>query len=178
MEAAMKIAVVLQAFDKMSSVINKATDNAESRMKKLMSKNFFEGGAMIAAGVGIAKSLSPAVAAYSKLEDATVNLKTSMMDSTGAVDKNFEKITALAERLGDKLPGATKDFAEMFQTMMNNGVKSQSILDGVGKAASFLAVDLKLPYAAAGEFAARMKEATGVADSEMLCFMDTISRAN
>lgn len=178
MEAAMKIAVVLQAFDKMSSVINQATDNAESRIKKLMSKSFVEGGAMMATGIGLAKSMQPAVEAFSKLEDANTNLRVSMMDSTGAVDQNFEKIRGLAESLGDLLPGATKDFDEMFEVMMNNGVKSQSILDGVGKAASFLAVDLKMPFAAAGEFAARMKEATGVADKEILGFMDTISRAN
>lgn len=175
MEAAMKIAVVLQAFDKMSSVVNTATNNAETKMRKLMSKSFVEGGTMMATGVALAKSMQPAVEAFAKLEDANTNLQVSMMDSTGAIDKNFEKVQGLAEKLGDMLPGATKDFDEMFEVMMNNGVKSRSILDGVGKAASFLAVDLKMPYAAAGEFAARMKTATGVADSEMLKFMDTIA---
>lgn len=177
MDAALKIAVVLTAFDKMSSVVNNATDKAKKKLNE-MKGLFLEGGAMAATGVGIIKSLSPAVEAYSKLEVANQDLQASMMDSTGAVDKNFKNIAALAESLGDKLPGTTADFYTLFQTMMQNGVKSQSILDGVGKAASYLAVDLKMPYAAAGEFAARMKEATGVADKEMLGFMDTISRAN
>lgn len=174
----MKIAVVLTAFDKMSSVINNATDNAEKKLTKLMAGKFLEGGAMMATGVGILRGLSPAIGAYSRLETANVDLQASMMDSTGAIDKNFTKVASLAESLGDKLPGATKDFDQMFEVMMNNGVKATSVLDGVGKAAAYLAVDLKMPYDAAGQFAARMKEATGVADSEMLGFMDTISRAN
>lgn len=174
----MKIAVVLTAFDKMSSVVNSATDNAEKKMRSLMSKNFVEGGAMMATGVGVLKAMSPVISAYADLEEANASLRASMMDSTGAVDKNFKGISNLAEKLGDQLPGTTADFYQLFETMMNNGVKSESILRGVGKAASFLAVDLKMPYAAAGEFAARMKEATGVADEEMLKFMDTISRAN
>lgn len=178
MDAAFKIAVILTAFDKMSDVVNSATSNAEQKMKKLMSKSFVEGGAMMATGIAITRSLGPAIEAYSQLEVANTDLQASMMDSTGAIDKNFKGIAALAEGLGDQLPGTTADFYNLFQTMMQNGVKSQSILDGVGKAASFLAVDLKMPYEAAGEFAARMKQATGVADSEMLGFMDTISKAN
>jgi len=176
MDATMKIAVILSAFDRMSSVVNQATDNAEKRMKKLMTKNFAEGGAMMATGVALVKSLQPAVSAYSKLEEANVDLKASMLDASGAVDQNFEKITQLAEQLGDKLPGATADFDALFKTMLENGLKSENILNGVGKAAAFLAVDLKMPFEAAGEFSARMKEATGVADNEMLKFMDTISR--
>lgn len=179
MDATTKIAVILSAFDKMSPIINQATDNAEKKMKKLMQKNFVEGGAMMAMGIGLIKKIEgPAVSAYAKLEEANADLMASMMDSTGAIDANFTKISALAEGLGDKLPGTTADFFELFKTMMQNGVKSENILNGIGKAASYLAVDLKMPYAAAGEFAARMKEATGVADEEMLKFMDTVSRLN
>lgn len=177
MDAAMKIAVILTAFDKMSDVINRATDNAETKMRKLMTGKFLEGAALFESGKQIINNfVSPAVSAYAKLEDANTNLKASMLDATGAVDKNFEKVNKVAEDLGNLLPGTTRDFDEMFEVMMNNGVKSQSIIEGVGKAAAFLAVDLKLPYTVAGEFAARMKEATGVADKDMLKFMDTISR--
>lgn len=173
----MKIAVILTAFDKMSSVVNNATDNAQKQMKKLMQKNFAEGGAMAAMGVGMLKSLQPAVEAYANLEEANTDLMASMMEANGQIDKNFKGISSLAEDLGNKLPGTTADFYTLFKTMMENGVKSQNVLNGVGKAAAYLAVDLKIPYAAAGEFAARMKEATGVADEDMLSFLDTISRA-
>jgi TP901 family phage tail tape measure protein len=179
MDAAMKIAIVLTAFDRMSEVVNKATGNAEQQMRKLMTTKFAEGAAMFESGRAVIdKFVSPAVEAYSKLEVANTDLQASMMDSTGAIDKNFKNISSLAEELGDKLPGTTADFYDLFKTMMQNGVTSKSILDGVGKSAAYLAVDLKMPYEAAGEFAARLKVATGVADSEMLGFMDTISRAN
>ncbi|MCG2614897.1 phage tail tape measure protein [Terrimonas sp. NA20] len=174
----MKIAVVLTAFDKMSSIVDRATSNAERRMGKLMKKNFAEGGAMMATGATLLKSLQRPVSAYAKLEDANADLQASMMDSTGAIEKNFEAVSNVAEGLGDKLPGTTADFYELFKAMMENGVKSQNILNGVGKAAAYLAVDLKMPMAAAGEFAARMKESTGVADEEMMGFLDTVSRLN
>ncbi len=172
----MKIAVILTAFDRMSSVVNQATSNAEKRMKQLMTKKFVEGGALAATGIGLMKSLQPAVQAYANLEEASADLRASMMDSNGAIDQNFQKVSVLAEGLGNKLPGTTADFYRLFKTMMENGVKSENILNGVGNAAAFLAVDLKMPYEAAGEFAARMKEATGIADDEMLKFMDTVSR--
>ena len=178
MDAAMKIAVVLTAFDKMSAIVDRATSNAERRMGKLMKKSFAEGGAMMATGVSLVKSLERPVAAYAKLEDANADLMASMMDATGAIEKNFGAVSNLAEGLGDKLPGTTADFYQLFKAMMENGVKSQNILNGVGKAAAYLAVDLKMPMAAAGEFAARMKESTGVADEEMMGFLDTVSRLN
>lgn len=177
MDAALKIAIILGAYDKMTDVVRRATSDAQKELAKLAKSNVLEGAGLTAVGIGIVKSLTPAVEAYSKLEVANTDLRASMMDSMGAIDKNFDGISKLAEGLGDQLPGTTADFYQLFQVMMNNGVKSQSILNGVGKAASFLAVELKMPYAAAGEFAARMKEATGVADNEMLNFLDTVSRA-
>ena len=177
MDAAMKIVVLLTAFDKMSDVIDSATDNAEKKMAKLMKKNFMEGTALTATGVEIVKSLAPAVNAYASLEQANTNLQASMMDNTGAIDANFAKVTELAEGLGDKLPGATKDFDEMFESMMNNGVKSQAILNGAGKAAAYLGVDFKMGYTEVGKFAAMMKEATGVADKDLLSFFDTLSKS-
>lgn len=41
---------------------------------------------------------------YAQAEDAAMGLKVSMMDATGKVAPEFEKINALAERLGTSLP--------------------------------------------------------------------------
>lgn len=173
-----RIAVILSAMDRMSSVINRSTQNAERRLGNLAKNKFMQGTGLVASGVALAASMAPAVKAYAELEEAQMDLQASMMKANGSIDSNFKGISTLAEDLGNKLPGTTADFFQLFKVMMNNGVQSQNILNGVGKAAAYLAVDLKMPYAAAGEFAARMKQATGVADSEMLGFMDTISRAN
>lgn len=178
MDGLLKVAVLLSTVDQMSRIVDNATAHAQKKLVDLSKSSINEGIGLISTGIAISKSLAPAVEAYSKLEDAQIDLETSMRSASGEIDNNFQKISSLAEDLGNALPGTTADFYALFQTMMNNGVKSQNILSGVGIAAAHLAVDLKMPYQAAGQFAARMKEATGVADEEMTNFMDTISRVN
>lgn len=180
MAASVIIPMLFKGIDEASNPLNGMFNNILQKFGKFkeMTGKFAAGGALMGAGVKLAQSMAPAVQAYANLQEAQVDLKTSMMDSTGAVSTQFKEISTLAETLGNKLPGTTADFYTLFKTMMNNGVSAASILDRVGKAAAYLAVDLKMPYEVAGEFAARMKEATGVADAEMFNFLDTISRAN
>lgn len=179
MDKMLKIAVLLTAVDQMSKVIKQAVGTSEGELKKLQerqNKLFAKGGAMTATGVGIVASLAPAVQAFADLEEASLRLKSAMMGPGGIVSELFPKVNGLAEQLGDRLPGTTADFYSMFEVMLNNGVKAETILNGVGEAAAYLAVSLKMPYDEAGRFAAKMKEATGIADQDMLKFMDTISR--
>ncbi len=179
MDKLLKVIVALSAIDKMSSVIKQATTNSISdidKLKKSSADAFGKGSSMLAAGAAITASLAPAVSAFSQLEDANTELKAAMMDSNGNVGKDFEAMTKLAEQLGDKLPGTTADFDHMFEVLKNNGIESATILNGVGKSAAYLAVAIKKPYEDAAKFAAKMKEATGVADSEMMGFLDTIAR--
>jgi len=179
MDKLLKVIVALNAVDKMSGVFRKATSDSLSsidKLKKASEGAFGKGSKMLGAGVAVAASLAPAITAYADLEDANSQLKASMMDANGNVGADFEKMTRLAEELGDKLPGTTADFDLLFETLKNNGVGTQTILNGVGKSAAYLGVALKMPYDEAGKFAAKMKEATGVADSEMMGFLDTIAR--
>lgn len=175
----LKIAVLLTAVDKMSSVIKNAVGQSESDLKRLSEKQkalFGKGAGMAATGGAVLASLTPAIQAFGDLEEAQLRLKASMMGPGGVVSELFPKVDKLAEELGDKLPGTTADFYNMFEVMQNSGIKTESILNGVGKAASYLAVNIKMPYDEAGKFAAKMKEATGIADADMLKFMDTIAR--
>ncbi len=171
-----KIAVVLTAIDKMSAIVDNATNNAQKKLKELSQKKFIEGAGLMGSGGAILASLRGPMQAFEQLQTANTSLMVSMMDSTGQVDKNFQRVTTLAEQLGNKLPGSTSDFNILFQTMLQNGMQTENILNGVGKAAAYLAVDMKMPMEAAGEFAARMKLATGVADKDMMKLLDTISR--
>ena len=175
----LKIAVVLSAIDKMSGIINGPVNKSLDKIKELKKASqtkFLEGGAMVATGAGIIASLKPAIDAYEKAEVAATNFKSSLLDNNGQVTKDYTAMVKQATELGNKLPGATPDFLQLYQALHDNGVKTQSILQGTGKAAAYLAVDLKMPMEAAGQYAARMRQSAGVADKDLTKFFDTISQ--
>lgn len=128
------------------------------------------GGGLIAAG-----TMMKSVSAFAALEDASTRLKVTMMDRNGLTGA-FDQVNALAVKLGDQLPGTSADFLNMMATLKQFGTSDESILGGVGEATAKMAVLLKQTPEQAAEFAAKLKEATGVADGDMLKFMDTIQR--
>lgn len=172
MEKLLKIAVVLTAYDRMTRVVKDATDSA----KKSMNSAFGKGTAYMGTGIAIAASMMPAISAYAELEDSTTRLETAMMRAGAVVRPEFQAINKLAIDLGNQLPGTTADFQNMFEVMLNNGIEARTILNGVGKAAAYLSVQLKMPYEEAAKFASKLREATGVADKDMMGFLDTIAR--
>lgn len=181
MNKALEIAVVLSAVDRMSQVFNSAVNASQAKLKQFQDsyKSSFQTGTMlVGAGTAMAASLAPAIAAYADLEDSSTRLKTVMLADGNVLSKNFEKVNAIATELGAKLPGTTADFQGMMATLLKSGITEESILKGVGVASANLAVALKLPYEEAAKLSAKLKEATGVADGEMLQFMDTIARVN
>ena len=66
----------------------------------------------------------------------------------------------------------------MMSVLIKQGVTEQTIINGVGKSAAYLAVALKLPYEEGAKMAAKLKEASGVANEDFLQFMDTIARTS
>lgn len=181
MNKVLEIAVVLSAVDRMSQVFNSAVGASQSKLKELQesyNKSFKTGTMLVGAGTALGASLAPAIEAYAELEESSTRLKTTMMADGGVLSANFEKVNSIAVELGNRLPGTTADFQNMFATLIKSGISEKSILDGVGKASAYLAVGLKLPYEEAAKLSAKLKEATGVADGEMLQFMDTIARVN
>jgi TP901 family phage tail tape measure protein len=183
MDKMLKVALLMTAIDKMSGVVNGAVNKSLSDLTRLQNKqekmrDLMSGGAgSIAAGVGLAATLAPAVSAFMELEDSAVRLKTVMMREGGVVPADlFDKVNKKAVELGNLLPGTTSDFQNMFATMIRSGVDANLLMGETGKAAAFLAVDLKLPFEEVGKGAAKMKEALGIADKDMMGFLDTISR--
>lgn len=134
-----------------------------------------------AAGLGtayaISRPLKGIVDAFAPAENAATQLKVAMMDSTGQVPADFQKISDLATGLGDRLPGTTADFQDMMTTLRRQGISAQSILGGTGEAAAYLGVQLQKPVAEAAEFAAKMQDATRTSEKDMMGLMDTIQRA-
>jgi len=150
--------------------------NKLEKTQSLASDMAVNGAAGLGAGYAISRPLKQAVDAFAPNEDSATQLKVSMMDDTGKVAEDFQKITDLATKLGDRLPGTTADFQEMMTMLRRQGLSAQSILGGTGEAAAYLGVQLKMPVTEAAEFAAKMQDATRTAEKDMMALMDTIQR--
>ncbi|MHC5192741.1 phage tail tape measure protein [Pseudomonas frederiksbergensis] len=150
-----------------------------SKMEKTQSlagNMAMNGAAGLGSGYAASRPIAKAIGAFAPNEDSATQLKVSMMDGTGKVAEDFQKITDLATKLGDRLPGTTADFQEMMTMLRRQGLSAQSILGGTGEAAAYLGVQLQMPVAEAAEFAAKMQDATRTSEKDMMALMDTIQR--
>ncbi|RJL74417.1 phage tail tape measure protein [Acinetobacter radioresistens] len=151
--------------------------NQQKNTQEIISKISDTGmraGAGAAVGAG---ALSVPIKAFAEAEDAATTLRVSMMQSNGQVAKDFREINELANQLGTKLPGTTAEFQLMMAKLVQQGISYKAILGGVGQAAGYLAVQLKMPFEEAAEFAAKMQDATKTSEKDMLSLMDTIQRS-
>lgn len=147
-----------------------------SDMARLGMRGAMAAGAMVAGRQGMNLMGKP-VTAYADAETASSQLSAAMMRADGTVPPEFTKVNELAERLGDKLPGTTADFINMMTMLQRQGMSTQTILGGMGEAAAYLGVQLKMPVTEAAEFAAKMQDATQTAEGDLMGLMDTIQRA-
>lgn len=134
------------------------------------------GAGMLAAGVATGAALRVPVSAFAQAEDAATGLQVSMMRAGAVIPPEFEKINALAMKLGDRLPGATSDFQDMMTMLNRQGISATSILGGMGEATAYLGVQLKKSPADAAEFAAKLQDATRTSEKDMMSLMDVIQR--
>lgn len=135
-------------------------------------------GAMMAAGgAATTAALAVPVSAYAKAEDSATGLQVALMRAGAKVPPEFEKINALAMKLGDRLPGATSDFQDMMTMLNRQGISATAILGGMGEATAYLAVQLKKTPSEAAEFAAKLQDATRTTEKDMLALMDVIQRS-
>lgn len=120
--------------------------------------------------------LSAPVAAYAQSETASTDLRAAMMDSSGKVGADYQRIDELATRLGDKLPGTTADFKNLMTMLLRQGISAKAVLGGTGEAAALLAVQLKKTPEEAAEMAAKLQDATRGTEKEMEAIMDQVQR--
>lgn len=120
--------------------------------------------------------LSAPVAAYAQSETASTDLRAAMMDSSGKVGADYQRIDELATRLGDKLPGTTADFKNLMTMLLRQGLSAKTVLGGTGEAAALLAVQLKKTPEEAAEMAAKLQDATRGTEKEMEGIMDQVQR--
>ena len=134
------------------------------------------GAGATAAGAATGAAVLVPVKEYAKAEDSATQLRVSLMRAGATVPPEFQKITDLATRLGDRLPGTTSDFQDMMTMLNRQGISAKSILGGMGEATAYLAVQLKKAPDEAAEFAAKLQDATRTTEGDMLKLMDVIQR--
>lgn len=153
--------------------INRQYQQTMQQSRELAGK----GTSMMMTGAATGAALSVPVKAYADNEDAATQLRVAMMKSNGQVAPEFEQINALATKLGNSLPGTTADFQNMMAMLVKQGMSFKAILGGVGEASGYLAVQMKMPFEEAAEFAAKLQDATRTAEGDMMGLMDTIQRS-
>ena len=180
MDSTFRVAVVLSAYDRMTTVFTQATAASSARLQALQDqakKTFAKGGVMFGAGIATAAALKPAIDAFAQLEESQNKLKSTMMGTGGILDEEkFRSISGLAVQLGNELKGNSADFFTMINKQMQLGTSAETILNGVGRSTAYLAIATNQGYESAAEVSSKLKYATGVADDQMNQFLDTIAR--
>jgi TP901 family phage tail tape measure protein len=148
-----------------------------NRTKELAGSMAGTGAKAMAGGAVLGAATLVPVAAYAQAEDSATQLAGALMRAGGVVPAEFEKINALAMKLGDKLPGTTSDFQDMMTMLTRQGMSAKTILGGMGEATAYLAVQLKKTPTEAAEFASKLQDATRTTEKDMLSLADVIQKA-
>lgn len=175
----LSIALLLTAVDQMSSVVNSSIRKSLKSLKDFekSSQKITEGFAMMEVGKKGFQFLADPIKEFARFEKDAARLRSNLMTAGGLLDKNtWQEVDALAFRLGSRLPGDTADFYRMFTVLRQGGLSAQSILNGTGAAAAEMAVALGESYERVADMSTSLKNATNVADDDMLEFFDVIAR--
>ena len=104
------------------------------------------------AGVGLAglKVLKEGVKDAGNFQASMTDLRASFtqLNADGSTNlvglqNNLNRASVLAMELGNKLPGTTEDFVQLFTVMKQRGIEAETVLTGAGKAAAYLSVTNK-----------------------------------
>lgn len=161
-----------------------AAESRAARLQRALGRGVSRGleaapeaaGAVAAAGFAAQRVTAPFVRDYSNLESATTNLRVAMMDRNGQVSKDFEGIAAEAKKLGEKLPGGTKDFMLGARALIEQGVPTGVIKNGGLRGASYFGALMDMDQYRAATTIAKVREAHGLRDDELVPAADLMQR--
>jgi TP901 family phage tail tape measure protein len=166
--------------DRLASGMERAHAKAK-QLKEVMAQgvqNLPEVAAMGAASYYGGKAiLTPPVRAYADLEQATVGLKTAMLDANLKVDKSFGLIAKKAEELGNKLPGTSKDFFQSATELIRQGVAPDQVAGGALEASAKFGVLMKMDQGQSAKTIAKVREAYGLSGTQLPQMADLMQRA-
>jgi len=159
MDKSFKIAVILSAYDRMSTVINSSVSKSKAKLKGLQDGlNKFGNMATLGGGAGIGL-FAGALRSAAAMEKMQVSLNTSFQGNEAAAKKAFETINVFAA----KTPYGLEEVMTGFIKLKNMGLDpSQEALQAYGNTASSMGKSLDqmveaVADAATGEFE-RLKE--------------------
>lgn len=163
--------------------LGQAADTAQAKMQRLRESvargldKAPEKFAEISAGYyGARTVMAPPLRAFSSLESATEDLRISMLKANGQVSKDFDKISAEAVRLGNQLPGTTKDFMLAARSLTTQGVPTNVVANGGLRASSYVGTLLGLDQERSAEVIAKLREAHGLGDDQLVPMADLVQR--
>lgn len=120
--------------------------------------------------------LKSTVSAFTNLEQAQTDMEIAFMEKGGKISKELEEVKKLANELGTKLPGSTEDFYRLAQALGEQGLSIRTIKNGALEASAYLGALFKVNYNEAGEMVAKFQEAFGVADKDLVKFIDLMQK--
>ena len=180
------VAMLMMHYQRMGAAI----DNVRARQEKLnhalaahqrAKQHRQELGASMretaAQGAALAAPLIGSVKAFMEQEFAATNMKVAYMEAGGKVAKEFGDIKKQALELGDALPGTTADFMNLGRVLKEQGMSASVVAGGALKAAASMNVLLDMPQEFGGEFIAKMMEARGIEDKDLMKAADLSQRA-
>lgn len=164
---------------RLGNAIQSATQR-HGRLRQALASGLERGPELAAAAVGgyygARTMLAPPLRAFSGLESATEDLRISMLDAGGKVAKDFDKISVEAVKLGNQLPGTTKDFMMAARALQTQGVPSSVVANGGLRASSYVGALLDVNQSQSAEIIAKLREAHGLKDDELVPMADLVQR--
>lgn len=125
-------------------------------------------GAAVGAGGMAAKAvIDNPVRSYTDLEAAQADLKIALMAKGGKVSAAYDEVMRQATDLGNKLPGATKDFVAAASALKEQGMTESAITGGGLKASAYFGVLAEMNQYQSATTIAKMREAYGLGDKEL-----------
>ncbi len=158
-------------------MIRKASELGD-KLKQTAARIKEAGDAAQLGAVAMGGAVGKAVSSFKDLEAAETNLRVAMMGKGGIVDtEQFEKMSALAQQLGIDYMGSTEDFYKMFRVLYEQGMSSEKILGGVGKAVADFAAVTGESYTESALKISKFQDSLGIAATDMVKFSELASKA-
>lgn len=169
-----RLRAIISAVDRLSPVLS-----GQMRTMRQWQRQFSQlGRGAIPMAAGLAAALVLPAKAFAEAEDASTQLKNTLMDKSG-VTAGFAELSKIAIELGNKLPGTTADFMSMASQLKALGVSTDVLTGGALKATAYLAVvgkPLGVTYESAAQAVGKLGNSFGIAANDLLPFTDTLQR--
>lgn len=137
-----------------------------TRQKALRAVNMVP--SIIAGGYVAERIISKPLGKFAELEQAQTDLRISMTNKSGQISPQYKAVLGVAQELGNRLPGTTRDFVLEAQALKQQGIDDSVISGGGLRSAGLLRVGMNLSgQGEAAMLVAKSMHTFGLKDSEL-----------